>query len=44
MDDQEFNRVAEIIFNGVPSVTKLGSPGNLVPLSKDTRAVLCGNS
>lgn len=42
MDDQDFDRAAEIIFNGVPSLERFGCPGVLIPLTNDTRAVLCG--
>lgn len=44
MNDQDFDRVQEILFTNVPSLTKIGAPGNLVPLSKETRAVLCGET
>lgn len=44
MNDQEFDRVSEILFNGVPSIARVGVPGNLIPLSSDTRAVLCGET
>lgn len=43
MDDQEFDEVSKIIFNGVSSIEKYGCPGTLLPLTNDTRAVLCGN-
>lgn len=42
MDDKEFDRVGKILFNGVPSLEKIGAPGTLIPLTNDTRAVLCG--
>lgn len=42
MDDLEFDQVPQIIFEGVPSVEKVGLPGTLIPLTNDTRAVLCG--
>jgi hypothetical protein len=42
MDDKEFDQVSHIIFNGVSSIEKLGCPGILIPLTNDTRAVLCG--
>lgn len=44
MNDEEFDQVSEILFNGVPSIEKIGSPGILIPMSKDTRAVLCGDN
>ena len=44
MDDKEFDQVSEILFNGVPSILKIGLPGVLIPLSKETRAVLCGDN
>jgi hypothetical protein len=43
MDDEEFDQVPQIIFNGVNSVVKIGYPGTLIPLTTDTRAVLCGD-
>ena len=42
MDDNEFDQVPQILFNGVPSLEKLGEPGTLIPLTNDTRAVLAG--
>jgi hypothetical protein len=42
MDDSEFDRVSQIIFNSVSSLEKVGCPGTLIPLTNDTRAVLCG--
>ena len=42
MSDPEFDQVASILFDGVPSLEKLGCPGTLIPLTKDTRAVLAG--
>ncbi|CAF0917013.1 unnamed protein product [Adineta ricciae] len=42
MDDKEFDRVPNIIFNGVCALEKRGCPGTLIPLTNDTRAVLCG--
>ena len=42
MDDREFDQVPQIIFNGISSLEKVGSPGILIPLTNDTRAVLCG--
>ena len=42
MDDSEFDRVPQIIFNGISSLEKIGCPGTLIPLTNDTRAVLCG--
>jgi hypothetical protein len=44
MDDEEFDQVSQILFNDVSSVTKMGIPGILIPLTNDTRAVLCGDS
>lgn len=43
MDDEEFDQVAKILFDGVSSIEKSGIPGILIPLSKNTRAVLCGD-
>jgi hypothetical protein len=43
MDDREFDQVPQIIFNGISSLEKIGCPGTLIPLTNDTRAVLCGN-
>jgi hypothetical protein len=42
MDDREFDQVAQILFNGVSSLERIGCPGTLIPLTNDTRAVLCG--
>jgi hypothetical protein len=42
MDDREFDQVSQIIFNGISSLEKVGCPGTLIPLTNDTRAVLCG--
>jgi len=42
MDDREFDQVPQIIFNGISSLEKVGCPGTLIPLTNDTRAVLCG--
>src|ERR1700722_9454566 len=42
MDDREFDQVPQIIFNGITSIEKIGCPGTLIPLTNDTRAVLCG--
>lgn len=42
MDDTEFDQVPQILFNGVPSIERIGWPGTLIPLTNDTRAVLCG--
>lgn len=42
MDDQEFDQAPNIIFNGVSSLEKFGYPGTLIPLTNDTRAILCG--
>jgi len=44
MDDEEFDQVSELLFNGVTSIERIGSPGVLIPMSKDTRAVLCGDN
>lgn len=43
MDDKEFDQVSTIIFNGISSIEKYGCPGTLIPLTNDTRAVLCGD-
>jgi hypothetical protein len=42
MNDQDFDQVAHIIFDGVTSLEKIGCPGTLIPLTNDTRAVLAG--
>ena len=42
MDDSEFDQVPQILFDGVPSLERFGSPGTLIPLTNDTRAVLAG--
>jgi hypothetical protein len=42
MDDKEFDQVPQILFNGISSLAKIGWPGTLIPLTNDTRAVLCG--
>ena len=42
MDDHEFDQAPYVIFNGVPSLEKFGCPGTLIPLTNDTRAILCG--
>lgn len=42
MNDKEFDQVPKIIFNGISSLEKIGCPGTLIPLTNDTRAVLCG--
>jgi len=44
MDDEEFDQVPRILFNGVTSIVKIGLPGTLIPMTNDTRAVLCGDS
>ncbi|CAF1503058.1 unnamed protein product [Adineta steineri] len=43
MDDSEFDQVPQIIFDGITSIEKNGIPGTLIPLTNDTRAVLCGD-
>lgn len=43
MNDEEFDQVPRLLFEGVPSIEKLGIPGTLIPLTNDTRAVLCGD-
>ncbi|CAF0735671.1 unnamed protein product [Adineta ricciae] len=43
MRDEEFDKVPNILFDGVSSIEKIGYPGTLIPLTSDTRAVLCGN-
>lgn len=42
MTDRDFDQVASILFDGLTSLEKIGSPGTLIPLTKDTRAVLAG--
>jgi hypothetical protein len=44
MDDEEFDQVSEILFDGVTSIVKIGLPGIIIPMSNDTRAVLCGDN
>ncbi len=44
MDDEEFDQMAETLFDGVTSIERIGLPGVLIPMSKDTRAVLCGKN
>ncbi|CAF3681309.1 unnamed protein product, partial [Adineta steineri] len=43
MDDSEFDQVTQIIFDGISSIERKGVPGTLIPLTNDTRAVLCGD-
>jgi len=43
MNDEEFDQVPQILFNGVSSIVKIGLPGTLIPMTNDTRAVLCGD-
>lgn len=43
MNDKEFDQAAQILFDGVPSLSRIGSPGILIPMTRDTRAVLCGD-
>src|ERR1700722_3270136 len=43
MDDDEFDHVPQILFDEVPSLSIQGDPGTLIPLTQDTRAVLCGD-
>jgi len=42
MNDTEFDQVPHIIFDGISSLERIGCPGTLIPLTNDTRAVLCG--
>ncbi|CAF3004510.1 unnamed protein product [Rotaria sp. Silwood2] len=42
MDDREFDQVPQILFQSISSLEKIGCPGTLIPLTSDTRAVLCG--
>ena len=42
MSGHDFDQVPQILFDGVPSLEKIGCPGTLIPLTNDTRAVLCG--
>ncbi|CAF3768377.1 unnamed protein product [Rotaria sp. Silwood1] len=44
MDDADFDQVPQILFSDVSSLKKRGCPGTLIPLTHDTRAVLCGNN
>jgi hypothetical protein len=44
MNDEEFDQVPQILFRGVDSMIKMGLPGNVIPLTNDTRAVLCGET
>ncbi|CAF4250193.1 unnamed protein product [Rotaria sp. Silwood2] len=43
MDDDEFDRVAQILFKNVTSLSSVGTAGTLIPITQDTRAVLCGD-
>ncbi|CAF2794862.1 unnamed protein product [Rotaria sp. Silwood2] len=43
MDDNEFDQVPQILFEDVTSLSKLGTLGTLIPMTNDTRAVLCGD-
>ena len=43
MDDDEFDHVPQILFDEVSSLSIQGDPGTLIPLTQDTRAVLCGD-
>jgi hypothetical protein len=43
MDDADFDQVPQILFANVSSLRKRGCPGTLIPLTHNTRAVLCGN-
>ncbi|CAF1487197.1 unnamed protein product [Adineta steineri] len=43
MDDSEFDQISQIIFDGISSIDRIGIPGTLIPLTNDTRAVLCGD-
>ncbi|CAF4888306.1 unnamed protein product, partial [Rotaria sp. Silwood1] len=43
MDDDEFDQVPQILFENVTSLSKIGTPGTLIPMTQDTRAVLCGD-
>ncbi|CAF3368235.1 unnamed protein product [Rotaria socialis] len=43
MDDTEFDQAPQLLFEGVSSIEKIGCPGTLIPLTNDTRAVLCGD-
>ncbi|CAF0877594.1 unnamed protein product [Rotaria sordida] len=43
MDDNDFDQVPQILFNDVTSLSKIGTPGTLIPMTYDTRAVLCGD-
>ncbi|CAF1484500.1 unnamed protein product [Rotaria sordida] len=44
MSNDEFDQVPQILFNGVSSLYKQGCPGTLIPLTHDTRAVLCADN
>ncbi|CAF3700216.1 unnamed protein product [Rotaria socialis] len=44
MADDEFDRVSEILFDGISSLSNLGSPGTLIPITEHTRAVLCSEN
>ena len=43
MNDKELDQVSKILFDGVPFLSRIGSPGILIPMTHDTRAVLCGD-
>ncbi|CAF1376311.1 unnamed protein product [Rotaria sordida] len=41
MDDDDFDQVSQILFDGVDSLSYIGQPGTLIPITENTRAVLC---
>ncbi|CAF3448381.1 unnamed protein product [Rotaria sp. Silwood1] len=41
MADDEFDQVSQILFDGVDSLSNIGSPGTLIPMTDNTRTVLC---
>ncbi|CAF4569935.1 unnamed protein product [Rotaria sp. Silwood2] len=43
MGDADFDQVPHILFNGISNLRRRGCPGTLIPLTHNTRAVLCGN-
>ncbi|CAF4229422.1 unnamed protein product [Rotaria sp. Silwood2] len=44
MDDDDFDQVSQILFDGVDSLSNIGSPGTLIPITENTRAVLCSEN
>ncbi|CAF3443400.1 unnamed protein product [Rotaria socialis] len=42
IDDGEFDQIPQILFEGVSSLKTIGCPGTLIPVTNQTRAVICG--